>query len=346
MTKLTHKMTTTINLYYEDLSRCSALKIPSATITSISISSCKGQVPKDLRHFPNLKDLQIVDTHMDVLPLLSDSVETLCCETNNLFAIEKLPPNLVTLQIINNYIAKLPDFPASLRNAYLTGNRIRQLPPILNEGLENFVITYNLVKVLPEILPDSLIALRVIGNLVDRLPLKGGANLKILNCASNRIRELPPDFANAYAGLEDLNLLNNPIIKIDSLPQTIQQLRLEYTHMPLTTYRFPVPASLERVCCDIDWMQELAKIHDILPTIGYSQIPIISGKMMRTVDRFRELYFAVKLRDPLRRWLWDIRERQIREELSPANLAKYLEEHNPDDTLGGIDSATDAFFGI
>jgi len=67
---------------------------------------------------------------------------------------------------------------------------------------------------------------------------------------------------------------------------------------------------------------------------------------VRQVDRFRELYFAVKLRDPFWRWLWRIREPRIREELSPTNLAKYLDTNNPNNTLEGIDSATDAFFGI
>lgn len=339
-------MTTTINLYYEDLTRCLVLQIPSSTITTISISSCQGSVPKDLRHFPNLKELQIVDTHMDVLPRLSDSVETLCCETNHLFVIEKLPPNLVNLQICNNYIARVPLLPATLRTAYLTGNRIQHLPPVLNEGLEHFTITYNVVKVLPEILPDSLISLRIIGNLVERLPIKGGANLKIINCASNRIRELPADFANAYAGLEEFNCLNNPITKIASLPQTIKTLRLENIPIHLTTYRFPVPASLEQVCCDIGWVLELARIRGIFPTIGFSMVPTISGNMLKRVDQFRELYFALKWRDPLRRWLWRIREPKIREELSPENLAKYLEEYNSDGTLGGIDEATDAFFGM
>jgi len=356
--------TTTLTFYYDDLryytfglhqnhkytnnTENPEFKIPPETVTSLSITNCQNtRIPKDLRHYTNLKNFHIVDVYMPCLPLLSNTVETICCVNNNLTTINHLPENLVSLRICYNFIKVLPELPTTVTTLRLSCNAIHQLPLTFHEGLEYVDVAYNLVKVLPDTLPESLTTLDIVGNMVERLPPRCGANLRTLKCSSNRIRELPPDFANTYAGLEELNILNNPVANIVSLPQTIRRLRMEYTRIHMNNYRFPVPESLEYVCCELKWMLELAQIRGIYATTGISMVPSIPGTMMRQVDRFRELYFAVKLRDPFWRWLWRIREPQIREELSPANLAKYLEEHNADDeTMGGLDRATDAFFGI
>ena len=311
-------------------------------ITKITISDCTGTIPRDLRHFPNLREFECVNTKMHSMPILGDSVHTILCDNNELRIILLFPPSLFRLEICNNYIEEMPMFPLSLQSVALISCRLSSIQEDLHEGLRDINVTYNRLRRFPDKLPDSLELLCILGNFIENLPPRAGAKLAVLNCASNRLDKLPHDFATAYPGLQDFNCLNNPIAKIDSLPDSIRDLRLD--HLRLTTYRFPVPANLEAVCCDIGWVRELAKINRIIPIIGYSREPRVPGYMIRQIDRFRELYFAVKLRDRFRKWALRSQEKRILEELSPLKLAMYLQEHNADEA--DIEGATDAFFGV
>ena len=297
----------------------------SPKATKLTFRSCTGSLPKDLRRFTELRELVIVDTIIDGWPLLSNTVEKIHFENNRLSEIGEFPPYLKELTICNNYILNLPELPKTVTNVIFNLNHLKTLQSQFHEGLTHLDLRFNMIKTLPDVLPSSLIVLHLIGNLIERLPASG-PNLRILNFASNRVHDLPPNFAESYPEIEELNCLQNPISHIQSLSNKLTVLRIEYTRLRKTTYRFPpVPDTLQYVCCDIPWMLELAKIRNINPMVGISLIPGIPGELIRQIDRFRELYYAVKLQPRFNRWLWRSREMKIRDAFSPEKLTEFLE---------------------
>ena len=51
-----------------------------------------------------------------------------------------------------------------------------------------------------------------------------------------------------------------------------------------------------------------------------------------SLNKFRNLFFTIKLKNKFRRWLWEeVRQKKIMEYYSPKNLNILLEYHKPKD---------------
>ena len=87
---------------------------------------------------------------------------------------------------------------------------------------------------------------------------------------------------------------------------------------------------------DMPWINLL---HEYGTTI--SQV-YISKTTLETVIRFREMYYAVRLRERFKRWLWRPREREAMYDLHPTRLAEFVENVPP----GKMESMLDRFYSM
>ena len=295
-------------------------------IEQLTIVRCTGEnLPRDFSHFPNLTRITVMDTLLDTMPIFGDKVTHITCENNGMRLVQSLPPNLKYLKICRNlfYNSNAFDIPDSVESVILSENTLTTFTDKLPSRLKVLELNYNLLTTLPEI-PQTIENLSFPGNQIGKLP-PSLPNLRILNCASNCIFELPPRFAEAYPELRTFVCLRNGIKLLPGLPPHLEVLRVDQTFFHKENYRLPaIPESLQYACCDIEWMQELAAIRGWIPTAGVSRTVSFQGPVLRTLDRFRQLYHAIKLRDPLRRWMWRSREHRIRQELSPESLIAFL----------------------
>ena len=101
--------------------------------------------------------------------ILSNSLEKLYCDDNQLTSLPNLPNLLIELNCNYNEITSLPKLPNSLQKLYCSKNQLTSLPNLPNSLLELFC-EYNQLSSLPD-LPDSLEFLWSRNNKLRSLPL-------------------------------------------------------------------------------------------------------------------------------------------------------------------------------
>jgi hypothetical protein len=215
------------------------------------------------------------------------------------------------------------EFPYWIENIRIENTYLPRLPK-LSHRITSLVLRLTNLETIPE-LPEQLRHLILEhNNRLYSLP-KLPNSLTHLYCFDGALTELP----TLPMGLIKLRCWKN---RLDELP--------------------PMPSAMNMINCAGNPFAKMPFIHELLHYPYADENAAVIGdlqlhpKVVNVIPRFREIYYAVRLREKFKMWFWRKREREARESLSPDNLAKYLEEHNSDDTLGGIDCATDEFFGI
>jgi hypothetical protein len=155
-----------------------------------------------------------------------------------------------------------------------------------------------------------------------------------------RLPELPSTLTHLYcfdSALTELPDLPDGLIKLICWKNQLDELP-------------PIPSTVCSICCAGNPFRKMPFINELLYYPYADENAAVIGdfqlrpKALKVISRFREMYYAVRLREKFKLWFWQKREREAREQLSPENLAKYLEEHNAEET--DLDDATDRFFGL
>ena len=226
---------------------------------------------------------------------------------------------------ISNCVITSPSSSSSLPNwiesLSIENCDIRELP-VLSSSLTRLMITRSTVETLPA-LPAKLseLVLEHLPNL-ERLPALP-LNLGKLICIHTSVSELPelPE-KNLYA----LYCWEN---RLESLPY------------------IPKGAGLMSIRCYGNPFRKMPWI-DLLHYSDGSGGAITSSKMkvdresIETVRAFREMYYAVRLRERFKRWLWRPREREAMAELHPSRIAEFV-ENVPPENMG---TALDQFYRV
>jgi hypothetical protein len=128
-------------------------------------------------------------------------------------------------------------------------------------------------------------------------------NLTVLYCLQNKLTSLP----NLPQNLKTLNCSNNKITSLPNLPQNLHY---------LTFYDNPIYYFINNEL--ILYTQNLTKIKENI----------------RILNKFRDLYYCLRLKKQLRKWLWEkVREPKIKEKYSPKYLIENLKEEDDLDTF-------------
>ena len=209
----------------------------------------------------------------------------------------------------------VPNWIDSLSVEFTEINELPRLPV----HLRRLYISRTTLNCLPEVLPTKLMEL-IVENcpMVEKLPPLP-LNLNKFVCIGTSVRELP--------GLpEDLYMMfccENQLNRLPKIPTGLRYLRCAGNPF-----------------ADIPWIVDLYE-YGSGSGVTISQIQI-DRKKLETIIRFREMYFAVRLREKFKRWLWRPREREAMEEMSPLRLAEFIENVPPEK----MDSVLDRFYSL
>jgi hypothetical protein len=226
-------------------------------------------------------------------------------------------PNARRVFITNCIItASLHPIPNWIQSLSIEHTEIRELPD-LSSNLRRLYISSSSIERLPDHLPLDMteLILERLSN-ITKLPQHLPPNLSKLICISTGVPELPELPIDMYT----LYCWDNQLSRLPA-----------------------IPCGLRTIRCSGNPFEKMPWIHLLYYTEvespSASQL-IINKRDVDVVRRFREMYYAVRLRERFKRWLWRPREREVMEALDPVKLAEFVNNVLPDN----LESALDLFF--
>ena len=202
--------------------------------------------------------------------------------------------NLKTLNCYDNELTSLPTLPQNLQKLYCYNNKLTLLPS-LPQNLEILICHNNKLTSLPT-LPQ---------------------NLKILDCYDNKLTSLPTLPQN----IQNLSCSINELTYLPTLPQNLEIL---ICHNNKLTLLPSLPQNLKILDCYDNPIYEIVN--------NYSLITIKQN--IQTFNNFRHLYYCLKFKKQLRKWLWEkVREPIIKKLYNPLYLIENLKEEDDLDTV-------------
>jgi hypothetical protein len=284
-------------------------------VRELDISNMEIKEMPKITRFHMLVSLSLVNNHIEVLPTLPNHLTFLNCGNNHLKQLPKLPDFLEKLLCDHNHLKQLPKLPKFLDTLHCQHNELIQLPKLnkwlihlyccfnhikkinFNESLQELYIEHNLLIELST-LPDSLVVLWCPYNYLTQLP-PFKLNLDIVNCSHNQLIELP----NTYY-ISELYCDDNNIQYIPQLNPLITDLSIKNN---------PID--------DFPYENEYELIY-----------------ILNILYNFKTFYGKEKIKAFIMNYVWTkIREPKIREQYSPANLEKLLNEHKDEDLLDTLE---------
>jgi Leucine-rich repeat (LRR) protein len=217
------------------------------TLTYLGIHNNKIS---SLPQLPNtLTYLGFSNNKVGSLPQLPDNLLELFCENNLLTSLPSLPKKIFNLSCANNNLTKLPELPNTLIYLNCSSNLSLTCLPLLPQGLQYLSIYNNNITCLP----NSPSNLNIYGSFSSPLPLCGiadgnlaralkeacpacfdecfkliheeAAKVTSLDLSGKNINNL--DGLEAFSGLQSLNVSNNALICIPTLPKTVTSFTID-----------------------------------------------------------------------------------------------------------------------
>jgi Leucine-rich repeat (LRR) protein len=167
-----------------------------------------------------------------------------------------------------------------------------------------------------------------------------------LNVSCRSIKSLPN--LTRFKNLQKLYCLNNELTSLPILPQNLQELYCnnnKLTSLPI------LPQNLRILFCFNNELTWLPTLPENLKILSYSNIPIYKivnsnslinyrnslieiKKNVQILNNFRHLYYCLKFKKQLRKWLWEIvREPIIKKIYTPNYLVENLGDEDDLDTV-------------
>jgi Leucine-rich repeat (LRR) protein len=227
---------------------------------------------------------------------LSEDILTLDISYKNIKYLPDLTrfKNLEELNCSNNELTTLPDLPPNLIGLYCSNNELTTLPD-LPQNLEELNCSNNELTTLPD-LPPNLITLYCRNNQLTSLPTLP-PNLITLYCRNNQLTSLP----NLPQNLQVLYCYDNELTSLPNLPQNLQVLY-----------------------CNNNPIYKIININSLS----------ILKQNIQILNNFRYLYYCLKFKKQLRKWLWEkVREPIVKKLYNPNYLIENLGEDDDLDTV-------------
>jgi len=175
-------------------------------------------------------------------------------------------------------------------------------------------------------------------------------NLKTIDYLPHQLRRLflehNPNFVRLPAlpnTLTHLHCFDSLLTELPALPISLCKLKCWKNRLEMLP---PIPSKVYSICCAGNPFSKMPFIHEFLhypfadnEAMVLSDL-IIDPRVFRIINRFREIYYAVRLRDNFKRWKWSKIEREARESLAPERLDLFLKGKDDEE----LDKNTDMFF--
>jgi Leucine-rich repeat (LRR) protein len=232
--------------------------------------------------------------------------------------LNSLSEDILTLSIEYSCITVLPDLTRfkNLKELYCSYNKLTSLPTTLPQTIEILYCSKNKLTSLPDLTRfKNLKKLYCSDNQLSSLPTTLPQSLKILYCSNNQLNSLPD--LTRLKNLEELYCSDN---QLNSLPTIL-------------------PQSLETLYCFDNKLTYLPTLPEKIVYLYYPNNPICNildinnnslikvKQNVKILNNFRHLYYSVRFKKQLIKWLWKSREKQIMKKYHPNYLLDNLEEN-------------------
>jgi Leucine-rich repeat (LRR) protein len=197
----------------------------------------------------------------------------------------------------------------------ISSKYIKSLPDLTRfKNLKELNCSDNELTFLPT-LPKNLTSLNCSDNELTSLPTLP-QNLLVLYCRSNKLTSLP----TLPQKLISLSCRNNKLTYLPNLPQNLITL---YCYDNKLTSLPNLPQNLQ-LYCNNNPIYEIVHVNSFLNIKQNIQI----------INNFRHLYYCLKFKKQLRKWLWEkVREPIVKKLYNPNYLIEKLGEDDDLDTV-------------
>ena len=215
---------------------------------------------------------------------------------------------------IETYLNSLPNYTLTID---ISSKGIKSLPDLTRfKNLKKLSCSANQITSLPT-LPQNLEILYCSGNQLTSLPTLP-QNLEILYCYDNQLTSLPTLPQN----LQFLDCSYNKLTLLPTLPQKLKTL---YCYDNQLTSLPTLPQNLEILYCYSNPIDEIVDNKNCLIKIK---------QHIQILNNFRHLYYCLKFKKQLRKWLWEkVREPIVKRIYSPNYLVENLVDDDNLDTV-------------
>ena len=205
-------------------------------------------------YFPNLEILDLGNNSLGGLPNFPATLKTINVEDNNITGLPNLPATLETLNVSGNKLVALPDLPTTLVSLVASDNELPGLPA-LPANLEVLNVSNNKLPGLPD-LPATLETLNVSNNELPGLPAFPAA-LKSLDISNNQI----PDILPLPEGLKSFDMSNNLFTSLPTLPGGLTTLDITGNEIKEVLLS-QLPETLETFNSDVEVTDDITAADD------------------------------------------------------------------------------------
>jgi Leucine-rich repeat (LRR) protein len=275
-------------------------------------------------------------------------------QNNNLTELCELPATLIYLKCSNNRLTCLPRLPEALLEIDCSDNRIMKLPKI-SASLQYLDLCHNELTEFPEIPENSqLININCSRNHIREILNLPCPLLTTLKCNDNQLTTL----CELPTNISKLDCFNNILVTLPPLDKLTKLIYLNCSYNRLTHFSSNFPENLYTLNCRSNSLTELPplkNIHDLdcvnnklyyLPDVSgvirfqwyynplypylYKMITTNFKKNINLLFRLRTLFYSIKCKKRLMKYLWErVRRRRAEALYHPDNLIVLL--NNVDD---------------
>ena len=161
--------------------------------------------------------------------------------------------------------------------------------------------------------------------------------LETLHCSNNILTSLP----TLPQSLQNLYCSNNNLTLLPTLPQSLQNLYCSYNKLALLP---TLPQNLQKLHCSNNKLNSFPTLPQNIQELHWYNNPIseivntnrlINIKLkIQILNNFRCLYYSLKFKKQLRKWLWEkVREPKIKKLYDPIYLINLKEDDDLDTFL-------------
>jgi len=230
--------------------------------------------------------------------------------------LNSLSEDILTLDITSMGIKSLPDLTRfkNLEKLDCSHNQLTSLPT-LPQYLKILICDNNQLTCLPT-LPQNIEYLFCVDNQLTCLPTLP-KNLQELYCNDNQLSLLP----NLSENLKILCCYNNQLTCLPTLPQNLEELYCINNQLHVLPN---LPQNLEELDCFNNPIYEIVNNNSLIKI----------KKNVQILNNFRHLYYCLKFKKQLRKWLWEkVREPNVKKLYNPNYLIENLGDEDDLDTV-------------
>jgi Leucine-rich repeat (LRR) protein len=207
----------------------------------------------------------------------------------------------------------------------ISGKDIKSLPDLTKfKNLQKLSCSNNQLTSLPT-LPQNLKYLYCSNNQLTSLPTLP-QNLKYLYYSNNQLTSL----LTLPQNLKELSCSNNQLTSLPTLPQNLEY--FDCDNNQLTSLR-TLPQNLEYLYCSNNPIYEIVNLEYFCEIINNDSLIKIKQNI-QLLNNFRHLYYCLKFKKQLRKWLWEkVREPIVKKIYCPNYLIENLGQDDELDTV-------------